>query len=42
MLVEERRVGDLGGGAYAFEGGFGGQAGFGIVLAADGRCESNC
>ena len=26
-------------GAYAFEGGFGGQAGFGIVLAADGCCE---
>lgn len=23
---------------YAFKSGFGGQAGFGIVLAADGRC----
>lgn len=26
------------GGPYAFESRFGGQAGFGIVLAADGRC----
>ena len=31
---------DLRWGAYAFESGFGGQAGFSIVLAADGRCRS--
>lgn len=36
--VEEEERGREGGGAYAFESRFCGQAGFEVVLAANGRC----